>query len=140
MQYLPFIRSHQDNRDVVYDQPNNESFSVKLEKIQYNTALAITGIIKCTSREKLYKELGLEFLKCRGRLGRLHTFYKIKATGFPGYLNKFIPITSYQYQTGTAEDTPTYQCRIEAYTPFFTWLIIEWNKIDLSILTHLTQF
>ena len=33
------------------------------ESTQYNAALAITGAIKGTSREKLYQELGLESLK-----------------------------------------------------------------------------
>ena len=63
--YKSFIRPHLDYDDVVYDQPKNESFSGKLEEIQYNAALAITGAIKkSTSREKRYKELGLESLKC----------------------------------------------------------------------------
>ena len=43
-------------------------------------------------------------------------------------------MTSHQYQRGTAEKIPTYQCRIEAFeTSFFRWNIIEWKKIDLSI-------
>ena len=62
--YKSFIRPHLDYDDVVYDQPKNESFSGKLEEIQYNAALAITGAIKkSNSREKRYKELGLESLK-----------------------------------------------------------------------------
>ena len=35
----------------------------KLESIQYNAALAITGAIRGSSREKPYQELGLESLK-----------------------------------------------------------------------------
>ena len=31
-----------------------------METIQYNAALAITGAIRGSSREKLYQELGLE--------------------------------------------------------------------------------
>ena len=31
-----------------------------MESIQYNAALAITGAIRGSSREKLYQELGLE--------------------------------------------------------------------------------
>ena len=42
-----------DYRDVVYDQPDNSSFMQKIESIQYNAALAITGAIKGSSREKL---------------------------------------------------------------------------------------
>ena len=48
--YKSFIRPQLDYGDVVYDQPSNDAFSNKLEIIQYNVALAITGAIKCTSR------------------------------------------------------------------------------------------
>ena len=63
--YKSFVRSHLDYGDIIYDQPQNESFCNKLESIQYNAALAITGAIQRTSKTKLYKELGLEFLKSR---------------------------------------------------------------------------
>ena len=36
-----------------------------METIQYNAALAITGAIRGSSREKLYQELGLETLQQR---------------------------------------------------------------------------
>ena len=42
-----------DYVDVVYDQPSNDAFSNKIETVQYNAALAITGPIKGTSRKKL---------------------------------------------------------------------------------------
>ena len=35
-------------------------FFFKLESIKYNETLAITGAIQGTSKDKLYKELGLE--------------------------------------------------------------------------------
>ena len=41
----------------------------------------ITGAITCTSWEKLYKELSLEFVKFRWTLRRQYTFYKIISTG-----------------------------------------------------------
>ena len=52
-------------RPILYDQPNNKSFCQKIETIQYNAALAITGAIKVTSQIKLYNELGLESFKFR---------------------------------------------------------------------------
>ena len=52
--YKSFIRSHLDFADVIYDQPNNKTFCDKIESIQYNAALAITGGIRVTSRDKLY--------------------------------------------------------------------------------------
>ena len=32
----------------------------KMETIQYNEASAIIGVIRCSSRENLYQELGIE--------------------------------------------------------------------------------
>ena len=57
--YKTFIRPHLDYCDVTYDQPNNESFCSKIERMQYNVALGITGAIRGTSQSKLYIELGL---------------------------------------------------------------------------------
>ena len=47
----------------IYDQTFNNSFHEKFELIQYNAALAITGAIRSSSREKLYQELGFESLQ-----------------------------------------------------------------------------
>ena len=47
------------------DQPSNNSFSDKIESIQFNAALAITGTIRGTSKEKLCTEIGLEHLRFR---------------------------------------------------------------------------
>ena len=41
------------------------AFHDKLESIQYNACLAITGAIIGTSTENIYQELGLESLKSR---------------------------------------------------------------------------
>ena len=56
--YKSFIRPHLDYGDIIYDQAYNASFHQKLELLQYNACLAITGAIRGTSREKLYEELG----------------------------------------------------------------------------------
>ena len=48
-----------------------------METIQYNAALAITGAIRGSSREKLYQELGLETLQQRRWYRKLCCFYKI---------------------------------------------------------------
>ena len=49
-----FIRPNLDFGGIVYDQPSIDAFSNKLETVQRNVALAITGAIKGTPREKLY--------------------------------------------------------------------------------------
>ena len=58
-----FMRPHLDYGHVVYNQHSNDAFPNKLETVQSNAALAITGAIKCLFREKSYQELGLENLK-----------------------------------------------------------------------------
>ena len=47
--YKPFIRQHLDYGDTICDQPNNDSFSDKIEQLQYKACLAITGAIQGTS-------------------------------------------------------------------------------------------
>ena len=49
------------------------SFSKKDESVQYDAALAITGAMKGSSREKLYQELELEYLYRRRWARRLVT-------------------------------------------------------------------
>ena len=58
--YKSFARSHLDYGDILYDKPNTESFTSRLERVQCRACLAITGAIQGTSCERLYKELGLE--------------------------------------------------------------------------------
>ena len=55
--YKVFIRPHLDFGDVIFDQTFNNSFHQRLEFIQYNAALAITGAIRETSKEKLYHSI-----------------------------------------------------------------------------------
>ena len=81
--YKSFIRPHLDYCDVIYDQPNNEGFCAKIEQIQYNATLTITGSIQGTSQIKLCKELGLESLRFRRWFRWLCTFFKIKIHGKP---------------------------------------------------------
>ena len=50
---------------MMYDQTFDMSFQQKMETSQYNAALAITGAIRGSSREKLYQELGLQTLQQR---------------------------------------------------------------------------
>ena len=51
--YKAFIRSHLDYGAILYDQACKMSFHQKLEYIQYNACLVITGAMRGTSIEKL---------------------------------------------------------------------------------------
>ena len=55
--YKSFIRSHLDDGEIIYDQAYTASFHQKIESVRYNSALAITGAIRGTSKEKLYHGL-----------------------------------------------------------------------------------
>ena len=44
--YKAFLRSLIDYGNIIYDQPQNESFCEKLESLQYKAALALTGAIQ----------------------------------------------------------------------------------------------
>ena len=57
--YKFFVTPFLDYTDIIYDKPCNESFKEKLEAVKDNACLAITGAIRGTSREGLYRELGL---------------------------------------------------------------------------------
>ena len=82
---------HLDYGDIIYDRAYNELFHQKLESIQYNAALAITGALWGTSRAKLYQDLGLESLQKRRWYRKLCYFFKIFKGQSPDYLSKILP-------------------------------------------------
>ena len=114
-----FVRPHLDYGDIIYDQPNNESFTQKIERIQYKAAFAVTGAIKGTSQCKLYSELGFESLKFRRWFRKLCTFFKLKTSGLPKYLFDLIPQNNHLYSTRFLEDVTTFYSRTDAFKYFF---------------------
>ena len=57
--FKTFLRPLIDYGDIIYDQPQNESFCEKLESVQCKATLAIIGTVQGTSCLKIYQELGL---------------------------------------------------------------------------------
>ena len=99
--YKAFLRLHLHYGDIIYDQTYNESFGQKMESIQYNAAVAITGAIRGISREKLYQELGLESLCKEQWYRKLCYFFKIFKGQSPGYLFRILCSFSKAYNTRT---------------------------------------
>ena len=129
-----FIRPNLDYGDFIFDQPNNGLFCSKIESVQYNAALAITGPIQGTSQIKLYRELGLEPLRSPQWFRHFCTLYKIKTTCLPPYLNNMLPKVTQHYQTQNSEDLAMYQIRTNIFKYyFFPYSIMEWNKLSSSI-------
>jgi len=141
--YKTFIRSSLDYADVIYDLPYNSSFVDKIESIQYNASLAITGAIRGTSKEKLYLELGLESLQSRRWFRRLCSFYKILKNKAPIYLYNIIPDLNNFLNTRNRNLIPHIFCRTNAFSnSFFPFCVSEWRKLDpkISQLESFSQF
>ena len=132
--YKAFIRPHLDYGDIVYDNPDNEILINKIEKAQYDAALAITGTIRGTSLEKLYAELGIESLKFRRWFRKLACFYKIQSKGLSKYLPQLIPTNNRSYTLRKPLNILHYYCRTDTFkNSFFPNVINEWNKLDEKI-------
>ena len=118
---------------LIYDQPQKESFCEKIESVQYKAALAITGAIQGTSREKIYHELGLESLKSRRWYKRLTSMFKIMRNEAPDYLINLIPKREHKIKTRNCQIS-TYHCRTDCFKySFFPSALSEWFKLDESI-------
>ena len=131
--YKAFLRPLIDYGDIIYDQPQNESFCDKLESVQYKAALAITGAIQGTSREKIYQELGLESLKNRRWYKRLCCMFKIMNEEAPKYLTNMIPKGQQTIVTRNS-NIPTFYCRADCFKySFFPSTLKDWFNLDASI-------
>ena len=132
--YKSFVRPHIDYGDIIYDQPNNDSFYNMIERVQHNAALSITGAIKRTSQLKIYKELGLESLKFRRWFRCLCFFYKLRSTQTLKYLYNLIPLGNCVYNIRSQDQLNTYYCRTDLFKySFFPYTIVEWNKLDVTL-------
>ena len=112
-----------------FDQAYNMSFHQRLESIHYNACLTTTGAIRGTSKEKLYRELGLESLQLRRWYKKLGMFFKIFKSKSPQYLFKLIQKMSY-YITRNADNISLFNIKCSFYKSyFFPSTIIEWNNL-----------
>ena len=124
-----FVRPNLDYSNVVYDQPNNSCLSDKIETVQYNTELVITGAIRRTSIEKSYQEVGLESLKDRRWLRWIMSYWYKISTKLPPYLYELIP--SLQRSHRYPGCFQTLRCRTTLFQNLFLlFTITEWNKLD----------
>ena len=64
-----FVRTHLGYGDIICGQPNKEYLDQKIERIQYNATLAITGAIIGTYQDRLNNELDSELLNLGVALG-----------------------------------------------------------------------
>ena len=135
--YKSFVRPNLDYANVIYDKPFNESFKRKIEMVQYKAALVITGAIKGTSRDKLYRELSLESLEDRRRFRRLFFFHKIIQGLLPSSLHtshNAVSEEAYLTRSTTQNKIKPIPARTKVFeNSFFPYCIKEWSKLNDNI-------
>ena len=106
----------------------------KMESVQYNFALNMTGSIRGTSVEKIYQELGLESLPKRRWYRKLSHFFRLFKGQFREYLFKILTSVSKGYITRTNNNIPHFSAKCNTYrNSSFSSTVIEWNNLDLKI-------
>ena len=103
----------------------------RIERVQYQAALAITGCWRGSNADKLYEELGLESLTERRWSRRLVQLFKIHNNLTPDYLQSSLP--SVPNRSTRNNDETVYRdimCNTSRYqNSFFPDAIKSWNNM-----------
>ena len=137
--YKALVRSYLDYCNIIYHIPpivhhptlgiSLNNLMEKVDRIQYQAALAVTGAWQGSSRVKLYEELGWESLSERRMCKRVLQIHKIVDRRTPSYLRDKMPPN----RRNLANLPCAFQkikCRIDRYlNSFFPNAISIWNNI-----------
>ena len=106
----------------------------KLESLQYQAGLAVTGMWQGTSRDRVYEELGWESLHLRRWFRRLTVFYKIINNSTPQYLREPVPSPrNHLYGTSNTNDLYPIRCRTQRFqNSFFLMQSNPGTTLDLT--------
>ena len=107
-------------------------FPKMIESVKYNAALAITGAIHGSSRDKLYQELGFESLYDRRWFRKLCFYYKIRHNVCPLYLTHLLSImktSCYSLRLNRAPSVPNFRTERfkSTFSPSYS---SNWNQLD----------
>ena len=145
--YKTLVRSHLDYCDVIYHIPSImhqpplgmtlNSLMEKVEKIQYQAALAITGAWQGSSRSKMYDELGWETLSDRRKCRRVLQIHKIINNNTISYLKDKLPANCKEMLSGIIRTTfHAIMCKSNRYkNSFFPNAVASWN-LFMEILNY----
>ena len=102
--------------------------------VKSNAALAITGAVRETSREKLYQELGFESLQWRHWYRKLCCLFKIINNQSPSYLFQLVPSPNTRYFAQNSENIPQLRTKRDFFkNSCFPSTIKKWINLDLHI-------
>ena len=138
--YKALVRSHLDYCDTIYHIPalNSQinlgvtlnSLMEKVERTQYQAALAITGTWQGTNRYKLYEELGWESLSDRRWCRRILQVHKIEKYITPYLRDKLPPHRKHLYRFNNSNTFQKIRCKTCRYqNSFFPDATSSWNNM-----------
>ena len=122
--FKSFVRSILDYADIIFDKPYKDSYIEKIERVQYNVCVVITGAFKGTSRERFCQELGLKSLIARRWDQKLCFFYKIVKGLSPKHLTSYLQL----------RNNPIYQTRSTAKN-----IVKQTASRQLTLITHFSN-
>ena len=137
--YKALVRPHLDYCDIIYHIPSHlnqaplgvtlNSVMENVERIQYQSALTISGDWHGSSRTKLYEELGWESLSDRRTGRRILQIHKIVNNKTPSYLNDQLPPNRRVLFSGNTRKTfQEIICKSNRYmNSFFPDATASWN-------------
>ena len=144
--YKSLVRPHLDYCDVIYHIPHTiqpqdkgggitlQSHMEKVERTQYQAALAVTGAWQGTNRVKLYEELGWETMDNRRTIRRILQVHKIVDGKSPLYLREKLPQMQTRYsryfpQIEIQNQFPTMHGTDRYLNSFFPDAMKSWNNV-----------
>ena len=142
--YKALVRSHLDYCDIIYhippainpppQLPTFNCLMEKLERVQYQAALAVTGAWQGSNCSKLNEELGWESLSDRRMIRRILQIHKIMNNKTPSYLRNKLPPNHRHFLHNVFR---AIKCKTDRYkNSFFPHAIDSWN----IIITHFENF
>ena len=114
--------------------------------VQYSATLANTSAVKGTSRDRIYRELGLESLAERRWSHKIFFFHIIITGLLPVYLHSCIGYCGegfYQTRSINQKNLRQFSTRIKIFeSSFFPYCIKEWNNLseELRKIKSTVQF
>ena len=132
--YKSFIRRHLHYGDIIYDQIFNNYIHQRLNSLQFKVALATTGAICGTLKEKLYSEPYLESLQNRRCYRRLSLLYKVIAIQSLSYVFNMFPRKNTSRPTRGSDNIPLLGTKYNFFkNSYFSAAVKEWNRLDIDI-------
>ena len=143
--YKSYILPHLDYSDVVWDNCP-AVLSNELENTHLEALRIITGSVRGTSHEKLYRESGFITLKARRDRHKLLMFFKLINGHLPNYLSAYIPplvsdINPYHRRRPFERQVPVSRTELYRHS-FFPSTTVLWNNLpdEIKLLNSISSF